>query len=59
MVDVQVYNKKANRKTNKTLYLIHSDLAGVIELTSIDESKYPITFVDHYSRLIVVYFLKN
>ena len=52
-------NKKADRKTNKTLYLIHCDLSGAIQLTSINESKYPIIFLDNYSRLIVVYFLRN
>ena len=52
-------NKKADRKTNKTLYLIHCDLAGAIQLISINESKYPIIFLDNYSQLIVVYFLKN
>ena len=39
--------------------LIHCDLAGPIEPISINDSKYAITFVDDYSGLIVVYFLKN
>ena len=55
----QYTNKKDVRKVNKRLDLILLVLGRPIEPTSINESKYPIIFVDDYSGLIVFYFLKN
>ena len=55
----QYRNKAPDKKADSPLYLVHCDLAGPIGPTSINHSKYAMTFVDDYSGLIIVYFLKD
>lgn len=49
----------ADKKATKPLELVHSDLAGPITPISIDNSRYVIVFVDDFSGLTTVYFLRN
>jgi hypothetical protein len=60
-----IYGKQ-NRETfptgswhaNKCLQLVHSDLCGPLE-TSLGGCKYFLLFIDDYSRMTWVYFLKE
>lgn len=54
----QPFCHKGTRAT-EILEVIHSDLAGPMETTSIGGSKYFLTFQDDYSRMSFVYFLKT
>jgi hypothetical protein len=45
--------------SDRRLQVIHSDLAGPMQIQSIQGSKYIATFIDDYSRHGVVYFLKS
>ena len=56
---VETRNHKADVKATKPLELIHTDLSGCVTPTSYDNSKYCMNFIDDYSGLTVVYFLKN
>lgn len=49
----------ADKKATKPLEFVHSDLAGPINPVSHDNSRYAISFVDDFSGLSVVYFLKS
>ena len=49
---------KANRAT-RILGLIHSDISGPMHVTSMNGSKYLLTFIDYFSRYIWVFFLKK
>ena len=49
---------KANRATC-ILGLIHSHISGTIPITSINGSRYLITFIDDFSRYTWVFFLKK
>ena len=49
---------KANRATC-ILGMIHSDINGPIPVTSINGSRYLITFIDDFSRYTWVFFLKK
>ncbi|KAG7599301.1 Integrase catalytic core [Arabidopsis suecica] len=53
------FPKKSQSNTNKTLELIHSDVCGPMQTESINGSKYFLTFIDDFSRMTWVYFLKN
>ena len=46
-------------RSTGTLNLIHTDLCGPMETMSIGGSKYFMLFVDDYSRMTFIYFLKN
>lgn len=48
-----------NQRAEGILNLIHSDLCGPMETTSIEGTKYFLIFVDDYSRKVFVYFLKK
>ena len=50
--------EKAWRAT-KSLLLVHSDICGPMQTLSLTESKYFLIFVDDFSRLIWVFFLKE
>lgn len=52
------FNKVGSRAT-QPLELIHSDLCGPMEHLSVSGMKYFITFVDDYTRMFHVYFLKD
>jgi len=49
---------KKERRTSKPLQLVHTDICGPMETTSIGGSKYFILFIDDYSRKLSIYFLK-
>src|SRR5579871_5530464 len=51
-------NYQASRAT-KVLELIHTDICGPMKTTSIGNAKYFMLFIDDYSRITAVYFLKN
>lgn len=51
--------KPSETKTTELLEIIHSDLVGKMETTSIGGAKYLLTFIDDYSRKVFVYFLKQ
>ena len=55
----QPRNHDSDAKATKPLELVHSDLSGPISPPSFENSKYSINFVDDYTGLITVYFLKN
>ena len=55
----QFRNHSADEKAKKPLDLVHTDLAGPIAQVSNEESKYAIVFVDDYSGMLFIYFLKN
>ena len=52
-------NKTLDSKATKILTLIHSDLAGPIQLLAKDSYKYVINFIDDYSGLTMLYFLTH
>ena len=52
-------NKTLDSKTTKILTLVHSDLAGPIQPLAKDGYKYIIDFIDDYSGLTMLYFLKH
>ncbi|KAF2349910.1 GAG-pre-integrase domain [Trinorchestia longiramus] len=54
----QYRNRDPDEKSKKPLELVHSDLAGPISPTSFENSIYVMSFVDDFSGLIFVYFLK-
>lgn len=45
-------------RANSMLDVIHSDICGPMETTSIGGAKYYVTFIDDYTRKVFVYFLK-
>ena len=49
---------KAHRDAS-ILYLIHSDVSGLMPTTSINGSRYFLTFIDDCSRFCWVYFMKQ
>ena len=55
----QNFNHTVNKSATYPLELVYSDLSGPITPISNEGSKYVISFVDDYSGLIFVYFLKN
>ena len=52
-------NKTLDCKATKILALVHSDLAGPIQPLAKDGYKYVIDFIDDYSGLTGLYFLKH
>lgn len=52
------FPSKGNR-AGGLLELIHSDVCGPMEKTSLGGSKYFLTFIDDYSRMCFIYFLKT
>ena len=52
-------NKTLDCKAAKFLALVHSDLAGSIQPLAKDCYKYVINFIDDYSGLTMLYFLKH
>ena len=43
--------------TSKILELIHSDVCGTFQITSLEGAKYFLTFIDDFSKMTFVYFL--
>lgn len=52
-------SREPDKRASQRLELIHCDLAGPIDPVSRENSKYAIVFVDDYSGVVFVYFLKN
>ena len=50
---------ESSKRSASRLRIIHSDLAGPMQICSIQGSLYIATFIDDYSRHGVVYFLKS
>lgn len=46
-------------RAKSLLEIIHTDLCGRFEIKSIDGAQYCLLFVDDYSRMVFVYFLKQ
>ena len=51
--------KRKNYTSNEVLELVHTDLCGPIEVQSYKGDKYIMLFVDDYSRMITIMFLKQ
>jgi len=51
--------KNTGTRAPELLQLIHSDLCGPMETSSIGGARYYVTFLDDYSRKVSVYFMKN
>ena len=46
-------------KSTEKLQLIHADAYGIMKIASLNGSKYFIIFIDNYSRICWIYFLKQ
>ena len=55
----QFRNRYPDERAKSTLQLVHCDLAGPIDPIAREGFRYAITFVDDYSGIIMVYFLKQ
>ena len=55
----QYRNRDADKRATAPLELVHCDLAGPIDPVAKDGFRYAISFVDDYSGIIMVYFLKR
>ena len=53
------FNFGNSRRARYPLELVHIDLVGHIQVTSIGGSTYFMTFIDDFSRRTWVYFLKS
>lgn len=51
--------KNTGTRASELLQLIHSDLCGPMETSSIGGARYYVTFIDDYSRKVSVYFIKS
>lgn len=51
--------KNTGTRASEPLQLIHTDLCGPMETSSVGGAKYYVTFIDDYSRKVYVYFMKN
>ena len=52
-------NRTPDAKASKPLEMVHTDLCGPISPETIQGARYAIVFVDDYSGLIKVYFIKH
>ena len=53
------FDKNKATRATKVLELIHSDLMGPFQVQSLGGASYTLTFIDDYSRMVFVYFLRN
>ena len=53
------FNSGNSRRARYPLELVHTDLVGPMQVTSIGGSTYSMTFIDDFSRRTWLYFLKN
>lgn len=53
------FPRSSQSNTSNVLELIHSDVCGPMQTESINGSKYFLTFIDDYSRMTWVYFMKS
>ena len=49
----------SERYTRKPLKLVHTDVCGKLEASSLSGGQYFLTFIDDYSRYIWIYILKH
>ena len=52
-------NNILDYKATKILALVHSDLAGLIQPLAKEGYRYVLNFINDYSGLIMLYFLKH
>ena len=52
-------NRQPDPKATKPLFKVHTDLCGPIKPISLKGSRYALVFVDDFSGMIVVYFIKQ
>ena len=55
----QSRNKQPDRCATSIFELVHTDLAGPIDLVNLNGHRYAITFTDDFSNAVFVYFLKS
>ena len=55
----QSRNRKPDEKPNKPLEFVYCDLAGPIDPVAKEGYKYTLSFVDDYTAINIVYFLKQ
>ena len=55
----QQRSRKADRRANAILELVHCDLAGPIDPIAREGYRYALAFVDDYSGLVMIYLLVN
>jgi hypothetical protein len=53
------FDKEQTWRASYPLELIHIDLCGTMQNESVGGNRYFITFIDDYSRMCWVYFLRN
>nr|GFA32881.1 ribonuclease H-like domain-containing protein [Tanacetum cinerariifolium] len=53
------HKSKTDFASNKTLYLLHMDLYGLMRVKSINEKRYVLVVVDDFSRYIWLFFLHS
>ena len=53
------FNSRNSRRARYPLKLVHTNLVGPMQVTSIGGSTYFMTFIDDFNRRTWVYFLKN
>lgn len=46
-------------KTRNILEVVHSDISGPIETQSIGHARYFITFIDDFTKMVFIYFMKS
>ena len=51
--------KEKDWRANNKLELVHTDVYGLMRTLSLDGSKYFILFIDEYSKMTWVYFMKE
>ncbi|GMF16735.1 unnamed protein product [Phytophthora lilii] len=56
---VAPFPQRSLKKTSRVLELIHTDVMGPMRTVSKGGARWILTFVDDYSRFVVVYFMKN
>lgn len=55
----QTRGREPSSKAKKPLDLVHTDLAGPMQTTSLEGYRYAQSFTDDYSGIMMVYFLKS
>ena len=55
----QKFATNNNKKTERPLQVVHSDLCGPMQTTSLDGNRYFISFIDDFTRFTILYFRKE
>lgn len=56
-IHVLPFPQNSERATQSVLELVHSDVCGPMNVSSLGGNKYFVTFIDDYSRKIFIYFM--